>query len=152
MSSLRLWHRQELDKLKHDMDELYDSLIQDFCSPVDLRLLQASPKIQLQHQPEAIVVTAPMPSLNPDTINITIRGQYLTIAGEKTNQVNRQGGQVISQQKFSTMVRLPALVNPEGITAQYLKGHLQIFLPKIKTITAVHIVVDQLNHEEGNHE
>ena len=50
MSNLHLWHRAELGKLKQDMEELFDSFVRDFCSPLDLRLLRCEPDVRVRSE------------------------------------------------------------------------------------------------------
>lgn len=152
MSNLNLWHRMELKRLKQDMDALFDSLISDFCSPIDLRLLHRAPQLQVTNEPEAVVIAANMPGLDPDSLKIILSGRRLVVSGERVEEIEDVNGLSIHRQNFSSSVYLSCPVHVDRVKARYVGGILRIVLPKIKAVSAVRVVVDKTNHEEGNHE
>lgn len=152
MSNLGLWHRTELGKLKKDMDELFDSLVRDFCSPVDLRLLRCEPDVHVVSEPDAVVVTANVPGLDPATLKVVVSDRVLTVSGEKTEEFEEQGSLGVSRQRFASTVHLSCPVRSEQVSARYADGRLRIVLPRVRPEGPVRVNVDETKHEEGTHE
>lgn len=151
MSTLSLWQRTELGKLKKDMDDLFDSLVRDFCSPVDLRLLRCEPDVRVVSEPDAVVVTAYVPGLDPATLKVLVSGQRLTLSGDKSEEFEESGSLEFSRQSFASTVLLSCPVLAEQVSASYADGRLRIVLPR-KRPGAVRVSVDETKHEEGMNE
>jgi HSP20 family protein len=150
MSDLHLWHRTELGKLKQDMEELFDSFVRDFCSPMDLRLLRREPDVRVLNEKDAVIVSAHVPGLDPQSIKVSITGHQLSLAGEKIEEVRDGRGVSISHQGFSSSVRLPAPVQTDLVRASYSGGVLRVVLPKCKDCTPVQVSTEE--HERGRNE
>lgn len=91
------------------------------------------PPMELVDQDDKVVVTAVLPGVNRDEVELTVLGDTLTIAGEKklpeTNGVTyirheRPHG------KFRKLIDLPYSIDQSQITATYKDGILAITLPK----------------------
>jgi HSP20 family protein len=152
MSNLSHWHRAELGKLKNDMDELFDCLVRDFCSPVDLRLLRCEPDLRVVSEKDVVVVTARAPGLDPATIRVTMAGRRLSISGDKVEEFRNGAGMGIARQGFFSSVLLSCPVRADQITARYVGGVLRIVLPKSRRTDAIEVHVDENHHERGSHE
>ena len=152
MSDLHMWHRAELGKLKQDMEELFDSFVRDFCSPLDLRLLRCEPDVRVVSEEEALVVTAYVPSLDPRSIKVSVSGNRLSISGEKVEEHRDEQVRSISRHGFSSSIRLPVPVQTERVSASYAGGRLRIVLPKCQDCTLVQVHVDEHEHERGRNE
>ncbi len=152
MSSLGLWHRAELGKLKKDMDELFDTLVRDFCSPVDLRLLRCEPDVRVVSEADAVVVTAHVPCLDPTTLKVTVSDRRMTVTGEKVETFEGQGSLGVSRQSFASTVRLSCPVQADQVSVRYVDGRLRIVLPRVRPGGSVRVNVDKSKHEEGTHE
>lgn len=152
MSDLHLWHRAELGKLRQDMEELFDSFVRDFCSPVDLRLLRCEPDVRVMTEGDAVIVTAQVPNLDPGSIKVIVSGNRLSISGERVEESRDARSLSISRQGFSSSVRLPSPVDPGKVTASYVGGMLKIVLPKCPTCTPVQVSAEEHNNERGGNE
>ncbi len=150
MSDLHLWHRTELGKLKQDMEELFDSFVRDFCSPMDLRLLRCEPDVRVVNEKDAILVSAHVPGLDPRSIKISITGRRLTIDAGKVEEIRGGQGLSISRQGLSSTVRLTSPVQSDRVRASYSGGVLRIVLPKCKGCTSVRVGTEE--REEGSNE
>jgi len=143
MSDLHLWHRTELGKLRQDMEELFDSFVRDFCSPMDLRLLRYEPDVRVVNEKDAILVSAHVQGLDPRSIRVLVSGRRLSISAEKVEEV--RGGQALSfsHHGFSSTVRLPSAVHADQVRASYAGGVLRIVLPKCKGCTSVQVSTEE---------
>lgn len=148
MSDLHLWHRAELGKLRQDMEELFDSLVRDFCSPMDLRLLRCEPDVRVVSEGDAVVVTVHVPHLDPQSIRVSVSGNRLAISGERIEETRGEQSLSISRHGFASTVRIPSPVDADGVTANYAGGMLRIVLPR----KSLRVRADEHNNERGRHE
>lgn len=152
MSDLHLWHRAELGKLRQDMEELFDSLVRDFCSPLDLRLLRCEPDVRVVNEGDTIVVTAHVPNLDPGSVKVTVAGSRLFISGERMEEDRDERSLYISRQGFASSVRLSSPVDAEHVIASYAGGMLRIVLPRLADRRSVRVRANGHNNERGRHE
>lgn len=93
------------------------------------------PLINLVEDKDQLYVEALTPGVDPQSLNLTVMNNRLTIGGEKT----RIGSNVTAEAfhrserasgKFVRTIDLPVEVNDAAIQAQYKNGLLVITLPK----------------------
>lgn len=80
------------------------------------------------------VITADLPGVNPDNINIDMHDGILTISAETKEESRSEKGRMVLQErrfgKYSRSMRFPVAVNPEGIEADYDDGVLRVRVSK----------------------
>ena len=85
---------------------------------------------------DSIVVTASLPGLEADDIDVTLEDGLLTIKGETADESdNSDGNYVIRERrsgKFHRALRLPDAVDVDEVEPRYVDGVLTIKLPKIE--------------------
>ena len=97
------------------------------------------PDIEVRDNPKEITVSAELPGLDPNDIDIQVSDDgYLTISGEKKHQTEEKSeGFYFSERSygmFQRVVNLPTdEINREKITAEFDKGVLNITLPKLES-------------------
>ncbi len=122
----------ELDRMRREMDRLWESITRDHLpSALDYDWV---PSLDLSDRGDSLVAELEVPGMDPKDINISVTGDVLTISGEKKREredkehdyhlVERSYG------KFSRSIRLPSTVNPERVEAFYKDGILIISLDK----------------------
>ena len=92
-----------------------------------------SPAIDVNETDAAIELTAELPGLGEDDVEIELRDRRLTLRGQK-NVTHDDGGDLrISERSYGSFARtmtLPDTVDIDKITAQFDKGVLHITMPK----------------------
>lgn len=97
------------------------------------------PDIEVRDNPKEITVSAELPGLDPNDIDIQVSDDgYLTISGEKKHKTEEKSeGFYFSERSygmFQRVVNLPTdEINREKITAEFDKGVLNITLPKLES-------------------
>ena len=76
---------------------------------------------------EKYVISADMPGLGEEDVNLEISGRMLTISGEKTAE---DGEGRKSSRSYKRTISLPHDVDEDNIEATMSKGVLQLSLPK----------------------
>lgn len=96
--------------------------------------IDSMPLVDLEEKDNAYVVQVDMPGLDKDKIDITVRGEILTIQGMRETVSQNQSGSFYTQERsygsFSRSLRLPGPVDETAIKAEYKDGVLAITLPK----------------------
>jgi len=109
---------------------------------------QHVPRLDVSETADAVEVTTDLPGMKPDEVGLEIRGQYLTIRGEhseekesaeeegrKYHRVERSTG------SFCRSVRLPATVREDGVEAFLTDGVLKVTMPKSQADKPVKVKV-----------
>ena len=92
-----------------------------------------SPAIDVQEMDTAIILTAELPGLTEDDVEIEIKDRRLTLRGQKNIAHDETGDLRVSERSygsFSRAMTLPDNVDIEGISATFDKGVLHINMPK----------------------
>ena len=90
---------------------------------------------------DSVVVEAEMPGMDSKSLDISLKGDLLTIRGEKKQETKTDNDDRFCIErtygKFSRSVRLPASVKSNGdeIKATYKDGVIRIEIPKTETKT-----------------
>ena len=122
---------REWEQMRRDMDRL-------FAQPFPMRRrMRASgfPAINVwTNDAEGAVLTAELPGINPDDVDISVTGDTLTLNGcckpseaPESAQYHRRER---SRGDFSRTVQLPYTVDPDKVEAVVEKGILTIKLPR----------------------
>lgn len=98
---------------------------------------------------DAIVLTAAVPGLEPEAINISLEEDVLTIEGEFKNAADENAKYLIreraSEGSFRRDLRLNVPVEVENIEATFDNGILTLTLPKAEEAKPLSIPVKRAN-------
>lgn len=90
--------------------------------------------VDMYETDDSLVVSASVPGLQPEDVDISISGNTLTIKGEFRSEQEGERGNVHFQErrygKFQRALGLPANVNADEVEATFDDGILKITLPK----------------------
>lgn len=93
-----------------------------------------SPLVDLHETPEQVVLTAEVPGLSMEDLDVVVTDSTLTVKGEGRPQ---PGGKNVvhhrverSQGAFSRTFDLAAAIDRDKVTAEYRQGLLRVVLPK----------------------
>jgi HSP20 family protein len=83
---------------------------------------------------DSLVLTADVPGMDRDKLEITIRDNTLTIAGRYESEKKEEGEDVYFRERragsFRRSITLPAEVDEDNVTAELDNGVLKVTLPK----------------------
>ena len=135
--------RDPFASFRHEMDRLFD----DFFAPTEPRSfagpavgaqggggLGVWPSLEVAETDQAYTVTAELPGIDPNDVEIDLRENALSISGEKRSERNEEnGGRRYSERSFGRFERtipLEAEVDADRVEARCENGILKITLPK----------------------
>ncbi|MDD2202440.1 MAG: Hsp20/alpha crystallin family protein [Firmicutes bacterium] len=104
--------------------------------PTERRAAQGSlfMPVDITETSEEFVVTAELPGMNPDDIEITLSDNQVTIKGRRAaEQEDKRGNYLRTERRFGSFCRSFALSSPiadDKVTASYKDGILEVHLPK----------------------
>ena len=137
MSELILWKDEEMNKLRRDIDRLFDRCWSEFGVCRFLGEVSEGFSTQLTETEESLIFRAELKGVNPENLDVSITNDaFLTIKGEKIVVSAEEGGYYHRVKRrfrsFSRTFRLPCRVRVGEIKAIYKQGILDIVMPKWK--------------------
>jgi HSP20 family protein len=136
MPGLIIWKDREINRLKRDIDRLFEGLWVDFCMPVLPKARREAPYLDLIESRENLTITAEIPGVDPEDLDVTVTAELLTIRGTMKRKPYRDGqgydGTERSHDSFSRSLRLTCPIDVDEVTATYKDGILRIVLPRCK--------------------
>jgi HSP20 family protein len=136
MPGLIIWKDREINRLRRDIDRLLEGLWIDFCRPVLPKARRGAPFLDLTESRDGLVITAEIPGVDAEDLDVTVTEELLTIRGAMKPQSSRGGegcdGIDGSQDSFSRSLRLTCPIDVDEVTATYKDGVLRIVLPRCK--------------------
>ncbi len=101
----------------------------------DQSLREFQPRVDVVDGEDAVEVTAELPGLEEDQINLTLHHNTLQISGEKVAESEDKGRNYYKMERsygsFRRSIPLPCKVDGDRIEASFKKGVLTVVLPKV---------------------
>jgi HSP20 family protein len=129
----------EMVSLRSAMDRLFED---SFVSPMGWRTLNGSetinPAIDVHETGDEIVVTASLPGMKSDDVEITMTGQSLALRGEFKADERVERDQYLYRERrfgsFSRSIQLPVRVQGDKAEATFTDGVLTLRIPKAEEV------------------
>ena len=125
------WPRSMLWRDLQDFQGNMEFLLGGTRGPVQSRF----PMINGWINDEGLIVTAEIPGVEPDEIDISIKDESLTLSGSRSDEELPESSEYIRRErssgKFSRTIELPFRVDVDVVKAQFQNGLLRIELPRL---------------------
>jgi len=122
---------REFDRLQREMNRLFDTMS---TGGTRLRAAPSYPAVNIWTNNESAVITAELPGVDPESVDISVEGETLTLSGERKLETMAEGDKYHRRErsygKFSRAIQLPFLVDAGGVEALFNNGVLQISTPR----------------------
>jgi len=130
----------ETDLLRNRMDRLFNQMLGDvWGAPVateEVSTRRWSPVVDIRETEDALMLTAELPGLNKDDVQITLENNVLTLSGERSFEKESKGETFHRIERsygaFSRAFTLPANVRTDKVAAVFADGLLHVTLPKVE--------------------
>ncbi len=97
------------------------------------------PEMTMEETDEALVVRTDAPGFEAAEFDIRVGGNTLTITAE--HKVAGEGKEPTIERRLERTLTLPTAVIPEKVTAKYVRGVLEITLPRIEAVKRLKVEV-----------
>jgi HSP20 family protein len=134
----------ELERMRTRMESAYNALAGGI-SQFRRDYTGVFPLVNILEDADNLYLTAELPGLTPEQLDISIKGETLTLKGQKTatdsednlnyHRKEREAG------SFSRSLALPVKVKTEEVSAGFKNGILTVTLPKATEARAHQIAV-----------
>ncbi len=146
MSELTLWKKQELDKLRKELDLLFRRFRRGFGVPRTLLEAVESFSTEFSETEDMLVLSTDLPGIKPEDIEISVTEDTLNLKAEtREDSIDREENfQRIEKRSrsFSRSISLPCRIIAEEVKATYKDNILRIELPKCKPKKARGVIID----------
>jgi HSP20 family protein len=92
------------------------------------------PAMDLLETEADFVLRADLPGLSEDDVTIELRGTTLTVSGERTREHDGEGAGYYRLERgsgsFARSLTMPEGIDPDGISARFDRGVLEVHIPK----------------------
>jgi HSP20 family protein len=121
---------REMERLRRDMNRLFAQMPKGSAGDV----APAFPAMNVWTDEDGAIVTAELPGVAPDDIDISVVGDILTLKGSRQPDELEEGGSYHRRERrygtFTRAFQLPFQVEPGQVEATFGNGVLQISLPR----------------------
>ena len=129
----------EMVSLRSAMDRLFED---SFVSPSSWRTIAGdgtiNPPVDVHETSDEIVVSAAMPGMKAEDVDITLTGRTLTLRGEMKADERVERDQVLYRERrygtFSRTILLPVRVEGDRADATFTDGVLTLRIPKAEEV------------------
>ena len=128
-----------LQRFREEIDRTFERFFQDPWGTFESGLSALggwAPAVDLTQSDRDVTLRAELPGLDPKDLDITIRGDVLTLAGEKKESMEEKGKDfAYSERRFGSFrrsIQLPASVDPDKVSATHENGVLTIIIEKLQ--------------------
>lgn len=139
---------RELDTLSNRLNEMFG----DFPTPSESGTWL--PAVNVEETSDELLLTAELPGMTRDDIELEMENNILTIRGEKRD-VRKEGDESkkyhLWERRYGTFQRsftLPRTVKAEEIDAEFVDGVLHVRLPKVAEAKSRRIAIRSGNGDE----
>ncbi|MDB6121827.1 MAG: Heat shock protein Hsp20 [Pedosphaera sp.] len=142
MNSLTRWQRPDLAAwptfgklfgLRDELDRLFESPFSELARGSQL-LSVWNPALDVYEDKDNVVVTAELPGMKKEDIDVSLHDGSLSISGERKREEKFEGAETYREERFvgrfQRTISLPSAVDGAKVKAQYKDGILTITLPK----------------------
>lgn len=135
---------REFERLQQEMNRVFADNAPSF-GP---RVTPDYPAVNIWANDETVILTAELPGLTAENIDISVVGETLTLSGERKPEVLEENDRYHRRERgfgrFKRTIQLPFPVDPARVEALFDKGVLQVSLPRAESDKPRKITVKSL--------
>ena len=135
--------------LQREVNRVFDDVFRGFGSRSDDETAMAAPRIDIDESDQEIRISAELPGVPMEAVDVSVDADVLTIRGEKRCERKDERACVSERYygSFQRAIQLPFEPDPDKIQANFENGVLKIALPKQDQPTKAHKI--QVSTKEG---
>jgi HSP20 family protein len=130
----------EADVLRSRVDRLFNQMLGDIwsgqSSAEEVSTRRWMPAVDIRETDEALVLSAELPGMTKEDVQITLENQVLTLSGERKFEKEAKGENYHRIERsygaFNRSFTLPTHVKTDKVDASFENGVLSVTLPKME--------------------
>lgn len=125
-----------IDRMLEDMRRMQERIEQTFGTLAPMPVMRADwrPAIDVKETETGLTVTAELPGMSEQDVELSVDDDLLTIKGEKKSESTKdEKGWHVQERSYGAFVRslqLPFTPKPDEVKAEFAKGVLTVTVPK----------------------
>ncbi len=144
MTTLIRWNPAgEFASLRNAMDRYFDDRFTPYARRPEMRTWSLA--VDAVENEDAYIITASVPGVRPDDLEITVEDGVLTIKGETSvDETVKETDYRLRERRFgsfSRSIRFPMDIDADAIEASYEHGVLSLVVPKAAAVKPKKIAV-----------
>lgn len=108
--------------------------------------LEFTPEVDLRETDKELILSATLPGMEKDDIDIDVTSDRITISGERKVEEEKPGESYHLRQQsygaFNVSYALPAEIKPDNVKATYRNGILEVTMPKAEVREAKKVTIE----------
>lgn len=135
--------------LQREVNRVFDDVFRGFGSRSDDETAMAAPRIDIDETDQEIHISAELPGVPMEAVDVSVDGDVLTIRGEKRCERKDERACVSERYygSFQRAIQLPFEPDHDKVQANFENGVLKIALPKQDLSSKSHKI--QVSTKEG---
>ncbi len=127
MADLKRWSKDEISRMRREMDKLFDDLCTDFDLPV--MFCRMAGDLDLIEEGDTLVARFELGNMNPDDVDVSVFDRHLLITAETVAVAEKHK----KTHTFRKEIKLPCVIRTAEVEARFSDGVLEVRLPKCPT-------------------
>jgi HSP20 family protein len=131
MPGLILWKNQHINRLKKDIDTMFDRVCGEYGIASSHRIIKKTASFELSDTGISLILIAVLPDVDPESMELALTGDHVTISGKIYREIIKEGSNLF--RTFDSLIRtikLPCYIQINEVEAVYEKGILKVIMPK----------------------
>jgi HSP20 family protein len=124
-----------IDRIRNEIDRVFSNVME---GQMPRESTGVFPSVNVYEHPEAYLVTAELPSVRCEDVEITVTEDAITLKGARKGDDGGKNAAYHRRERssgyFSRVLALPEKINPDGVDATSQFGVLRIRLPKAEHV------------------
>jgi HSP20 family protein len=120
---------RDMDRLQREMNRLFEDY-----TPARQRTAPSYPALNVWSNEESLLVTAEVPGVSPQDIEVNLIGETLTLSGVRRPDELKEGARYHRQERgygdFTRSLQLPFAVDINKVEATFRNGVLMVAMPR----------------------
>jgi len=125
----------DVGKTLEEMNRAFDRMGR----PLGLRSVPRGtfPAVNVYQQGDAVVLTAEVPGVDPESLDLTVLNDTVTLKGQREEKDAPNGNRFYRRERpigpFTRTVTLPEAIHPDSVKAEYNHGVLRVRMEKAES-------------------
>jgi len=131
MPGLILWKNQHINRLKKDIDTMFERVWGEYGLSSAHRIARRMPSFELTDAGSALLLIAILPDVDPEDLELSVTGDLITLKGKVLREVIKEGNNYYRTfDSIARTIKIPSRIEIDQMEAVYENGILKVIMPK----------------------